>query len=105
MLQQALSVAAEAFTVGTRLQNPLALRLDYNAKLSAPFGIEGLQPRSPNSVALTARIALNFGAQNQAWAWVLAIPLTGRTWWSDLNARAVGKGRLWGMKSGSGRQC
>jgi hypothetical protein len=41
------------------------------------MGIEGLQPRSPNSVALTARIALNFGAQNQAWAWVLAIPLTG----------------------------
>jgi hypothetical protein len=31
----------------------------------------------PNSVALTARIALNFGTQNQAWAWVLAIPLTG----------------------------
>jgi hypothetical protein len=29
------------------------------------IGIEGLQPRAPNSVALTARIALNFGAQNQ----------------------------------------
>ena len=87
-----------------RLQNPLALRVGYNAKTIRAIGIEGLQPRSPNSVALTARIALNVGPQDQAWAWVHAIPLTGPTWWSDLNARAVGKGRLRGMKSGSRRE-
>ena len=40
-----LSIAAEAFTRGPRLENPLALRIGYNAKLSA-IGIEGLQRRS-----------------------------------------------------------
>jgi hypothetical protein len=29
------------------------------------IGIEGSQPRAPNGVALTARIVLNFGAQDQ----------------------------------------
>jgi len=55
--------------MGPRLQNPLALRAGYNAKPSAPSEAKALQPRSPNSVAPTARIVLNFSAQNQAGAW------------------------------------
>src|ERR1700730_7619529 len=95
MLQQALRCSRSVHH-GDSSSKPTRLTRWLSRETIRAIGIEGLQPRSPNSVALTARIGLNFGAQNQAWAWVLAIPLTGPTWWSDLNARAVGKGRLWG---------